>query len=97
MRAGVEARVPHETATAILVEAGFEKQIVHLTGHGLGFRYHEPEPFLMPGNTMKLKVGHVCSVEPGLYGPAFGGIRLEDNVAVTAAGAEVLTKTVKTI
>jgi len=94
---GVEARVPHEAATAALVEAGFEKNIVHLTGHGLGFRYHEPEPFLMPGNTMKLKVGHVCSVEPGLYGPAFGGIRLEDNVAVTADGVEVLTKTTKTI
>ena len=65
----------------VLVEAGFEKYMVHLTGHGLGFRYHEPEPFLMPGNTMILEVGHVCSVEPGLYDPAFGGIRLEDNVA----------------
>jgi Xaa-Pro aminopeptidase len=94
---GVEARLPHEAATAVLVEAGFEKHIVHLTGHGLGFRYHEPEPFLMPGNTMKLRVGHVCSVEPGLYGAPFGGIRLEDNVAVTADGVEVLTKTAKTI
>ena len=94
---GVEARVPHEAATAVLVEAGFEKYLVHLTGHGLGFRYHEPEPFLMPGNTMELKVGHVCSVEPGLYGAAFGGIRLEDNVAVTAKGGEVLTKTAKMI
>ena len=94
---GVEARVPHEAATAVLVEAGFEKYVVHLTGHGLGFRYHEPEPFLMPGNTMKLKVGHVCSVEPGLYGSTFGGIRLEDNIAVTADGVEVLTKTAKTI
>ena len=72
MRPGVEARVPHEAATEVLVEAGFEKYMVHLTGHGLGFRYHEPEPFLMPGNTMKLRAGHVCSVEPGLYGP---GIR----------------------
>ncbi len=94
---GVEARVPHEAATAVLVEAGFVKYVVHLTGHGLGFRYHEPEPFLMPGNTMKLKVGHVCSVEPGLYGSTFGGIRLEDDVAVTADGVEVLTKTAKTI
>jgi Xaa-Pro dipeptidase len=94
---GVETRVPHEAATAVLVDAGFEEHIVHLTGHGLGFRYHEPEPFLMPGNTMKFKVGHVCSVEPGLYGSAFGGIRLEDNVAVTANGVEILTKTAKII
>ncbi len=94
---GVEARVPHEAATAVLVEAGFQKYMVHLTGHGLGFRYHEPEPFLMPGNAMKLRIGHVCSVEPGLYGSPFGGIRLEDNVAVTADGVEVLTKTAKTV
>jgi len=95
IRAGVKASVPHEVATQILVEAGFADQIVHLTGHGLGFRYHEPEPFLMPGNDAPLRVGHVCSVEPGLYDPAWGGIRLEDNVAVAADGAEVLTKTPK--
>ena len=94
---GVEARVPHEAATRVLVEAGFEKYMVHFTGHGLGFRYHEPEPFLMPGNTMKLRAGHVCSVEPGLYGPGFGGIRLEDNVALAEQGVENLTKATKTI
>lgn len=95
IRAGVKASEPHEAATRILVEAGFSDQIVHLTGHGVGFRYHEPEPFLMPGNDMRLRQGHVCSVEPGLYDPAWGGIRLEDNVAVTADGVDVLTKTPK--
>jgi len=97
IRAGVEAHVPHDEATRVLVKAGFEKYLTHLTGHGLGFRYHEPEPFLMPGNGMKLREGHVCSVEPGLYGPEFGGIRLEDNVVVTADGVENLTKAAKTI
>jgi Xaa-Pro dipeptidase len=92
---GVKACVPHEAATRILVGAGFAEQIVHLTGHGLGFRYHEPEPFLMPGNNQKLKPGHVCSVEPGLYDRAWGGIRLEDNVVVTDDGLENLTKTAK--
>jgi Xaa-Pro dipeptidase len=97
IRPGVESHVPHDEATRVLVDAGFENAIVHLTGHGLGFRYHEPEPFLMPGNNLKLRVGHVCSVEPGLYGSAFGGVRLEDNVAVAASGADNLTKAAKMI
>jgi Xaa-Pro aminopeptidase len=91
VRPGVEARVPHEAATQKIVEAGLEKFMVHLTGHGLGFRYHEPEPFLMPGNTQRLEIGHVCSVEPGLYDLSFGGIRIEDNIAVAADGAELLS------
>jgi Xaa-Pro aminopeptidase len=92
IRPGVEACVPHEAATQVIIDAGLQKYMVHLTGHGLGFRYHEPEPFLMPGNLQKLKIGHVCSVEPGLYDPSFGGIRIEDNIALAADGAEVLTK-----
>ncbi|MBL4702066.1 MAG: aminopeptidase P family protein [Phycisphaeraceae bacterium] len=95
IKAGIRASRPHQVATDILIKAGFEKQIVHLTGHGVGFRYHEPEPFLLPANSMKLRVGHVCSVEPGLYDPAWGGIRIEDNVVVTAEGAEVLTHAAK--
>jgi len=98
IKPGVRASHPHHVATKILIEAGFEKCLVHLTGHGVGFRYHEPEPFLMPGNgRLRLKRGHVCSVEPGLYSPSWGGIRLEDNVAVTATGVEVLTPAPKRI
>lgn len=64
---------------------------IHITGHGLGFRYHEPTPLLYPGAENILAEGMVTSVEPGLYSPEFGGIRLEDNVVVTAEGAEVLS------
>lgn len=91
IKAGVAACDVHDCATQVLIDAGFENQIVHLTGHGVGFRYHEPEPFLMPGNIAPLRIGHICTVEPGLYDPAWGGIRLEDNVAVQEQGADVLT------
>jgi Xaa-Pro dipeptidase len=95
IKAGIPASKPDEITYAILKNAGFEKEITHLTGHGLGFRYHEPEPFLIQGNTMKLRAGHVCSVEPGLYSKKWGGIRLEDNVVVTKDGCEVLTQSPK--
>ncbi len=95
MKAGIQAFRPHEVATDILCRAGFGEDVVHLTGHGVGFRYHEPEPMLMPGNRRRLKTGHVCSVEPGLYNRAWGGIRLEDNVVVRRQGVEVLTQAPK--
>jgi Xaa-Pro dipeptidase len=97
MAVGVEARVPHEAADAVLISSGFKRYMLHLTGHGLGFRYHEPEPLLMPGNKSKLCAGHVTSVEPGLYGKPFGGIRLEDNVVVIEKGVENLTKASKVL
>lgn len=95
IKPGVKAETPDIVASRVLVEHGFKKNIVHLTGHGLGFRYHEPEPFLIAGNSMRLKKGHVFSVEPGLYSSEWGGIRLEDNVVVIAGGVEVLTKAAK--
>lgn len=97
VRPGLPAEEVHAVATRILIEAGFEEQMVHLTGHGLGFRYHEPVPMLMPGNRDALEAGHVCSVEPGLYDPRWGGIRLEDNVVVGADGCEVLSPAPKVL
>jgi Xaa-Pro aminopeptidase len=97
MRPGVSFSKPHETACNALRQHGFAEQIVHITGHGLGFRYHEPEPLLAPGAGGRLKTGHVCSVEPGLYDRSWGGIRLEDNIVVTSDGVENLTKAAKRI
>ncbi len=82
---------PDRTAREILEEAGLGKYFVHITGHGIGLRYHESIPFLMPGATAKLEEGMVTSVEPGVYIPDFGGIRIEDIVAVGADGPDFLS------
>ncbi|TAK22706.1 MAG: aminopeptidase P family protein [Chloroflexota bacterium] len=78
---------------AIIVAAGYGDAFVHHTGHGIGFRYHEPIPFVAPHSPHVLAEGHVHSVEPGIYLEGVGGCRLEDIVAVTARGGDTLSKT----
>lgn len=64
---------------------------IHNLGHGLGLEIHE-EPFLSPYNKGKLKEGNVITIEPGLYYPGIGGVRIEDTVLVGKDGCENLTK-----
>ena len=82
---------PDIAARKVLDDAGLGKYFVHVTGHGLGFRFHESTPFLMPGASGTLKEGIVSSIEPGVYIPGFGGIRIEDNVAVGRDGPDFLS------
>jgi Xaa-Pro aminopeptidase len=63
----------------------------HGTGHGLGLEIHEP-PRVSPSSTDLMKTGHVVTVEPGLYYPAIGGVRLEDVAFITKDGVRNLTK-----
>lgn len=77
-------------ARDVLSLAGYGKEFVHITGHGVGFRYHEPYPVFAPESRHTLFAGATATVEPGIYSPAFGGIRVEDDIAVTNDGCEVL-------
>ena len=86
VKAGAAWSDPDTAARTILTGAGLGDYFVHITGHGIGLRYHEGIPFLMPGATAKLEAGMVTSVEPGVYIPGFGGIRIEDIVAVGENG-----------
>lgn len=82
---------PDSAARKVLDSAGLGEYFVHVTGHGLGYRFHESTPFLMPGASGTLVEGIVSSVEPGVYIQDFGGIRIEDNVAVGKDGPDFLS------
>jgi Xaa-Pro dipeptidase len=91
LRPGNSFEAPDQAARKVLEGAGLGSYFVHITGHGVGLRYHEFIPFLAPGSPGTLEEGMVSSVEPGIYIPDLGGMRIEDNVAVGANGPVVLS------
>jgi Xaa-Pro aminopeptidase len=78
-----------------LDRSGYLKYFVHSTGHGVGLDVHE-RPSLSPRSRERLEEGMVVTVEPGVYLPGIGGIRLEDTVKVTGSGCERITFLPKT-
>jgi Xaa-Pro aminopeptidase len=83
-----------EAARSVLRKAGRAKFFTHSTGHGVGLEIHE-QPRVAADQPMRLEPGMVITIEPGIYMPGKFGIRIEDMVAVTKTGGQVLTPVTK--
>lgn len=87
---GVACKTPDAAAREAIAEAGYGERFGHSVGHGLGRAVHE-QPALTKSSSGRLCAGMVVTVEPGIYLPGVGGIRIEDDVQVTADGRRRLS------
>ncbi|MEM7802174.1 MAG: M24 family metallopeptidase, partial [Chloroflexota bacterium] len=102
-RAGITASEPEglcgevdDAARQVISDAGYGQYFIHRTGHGLGLEVHEP-PNMLGGVEQPMLPGMVFTVEPGVYIPDVGGVRIEDDVVITPNGPQVMTSFPKTL
>jgi Xaa-Pro dipeptidase len=87
---GIPAGDVDRAARKVIDAAGYGPYFTHRTGHGLGMEAHE-EPYIFAENTFELVPGNTYTVEPGIYLPERGGVRIEDNMLITSDGADTLS------
>jgi Xaa-Pro aminopeptidase len=94
IRPGVLMSDVDHAARSVIAKAGFGKRFGHGLGHGFGLEIHEA-PRISASADRALKAGMVVTVEPGIYIPNWGGVRIEDDILVTRDGHEVLSSLAK--
>ena len=95
-KSGMKAKDLDAVAREHIKGCGYGKFYKHSLGHGLGLQIHEP-PRISAQSTAEMEDGNVVTVEPGIYIPGFGGVRIEDAVVVTNGRCDVLTRSPKDI
>ncbi len=96
VRPGISAKEVDDICRHVIAEAGWAERFEHGTGHGVGLDIHEA-PTVSQLGTAILAPGFVVTVEPGVYVPGHGGVRVEDTLVVTEDGARPLTRFTKDI
>ncbi len=94
IRPGLEGKEADAIARQVIVDAGYGEAFGHSLGHGVGLQIHE-RPSVGSRSQERLESGMVVTVEPGIYLPGWGGVRIEDLAVVTDTGLEVLTRAAK--
>ncbi|WP_274651767.1 M24 family metallopeptidase [Paenibacillus humicola] len=94
IKPGMTGREADALARDVIVKYGYGEQFGHSTGHGLGIEIHE-EPRLSANSDQSLEPGMTVTVEPGIYIPGFGGVRIEDDIVITPDGNALLTSSPK--
>lgn len=94
LKPGMKAKEVDDVTRSYITEKGYSEYFGHSTGHGIGLEIHESPTLAFTSNQI-LEPGMVITIEPGIYIPKLGGVRIEDDVWITEDGYQVLTKSKK--